>query len=212
MNNQSFRLQSLYSWSLIAKRAIDIIGALFWLVVLSPLLLLIILIVKLDAPGPILFRRQIFGYRGQKFWALKFRTMVVNAHEIILNDPQLLDEYKRNLKIEQDPRVTRCGWFLRKTSLDELPQLVNILRGEMSFVGPRMLGDLELARYGDSQEKVLSVKPGLTGLWQVSGRHTVSFERRIALDLFYVDHWNLLMDFAILLKTVPAVISGKGAG
>jgi lipopolysaccharide/colanic/teichoic acid biosynthesis glycosyltransferase len=115
------------------------------------------------------------------------------------------------LKVKEDPRITRIGKPLRKLSLDELPQLINVLRGELSLVGPRVLSDVELARYGDAGEKVLSVTPGLTGLWQVSGRHELPFERRVELDLYYVDHRTLWTDLVILCKTIPAVLSGKGA-
>jgi lipopolysaccharide/colanic/teichoic acid biosynthesis glycosyltransferase len=138
--------------------------------------------------------------------------MVINAEEILRQDPKLWVEYSQNLKISGDIRITRVGLFLRKFSLDEIPQFYNVLRGEMSLVGPRILSDIELARYGQFGSKVLNVTPGLTGLWQVSGRHMVSFERRMEFDLYYVDHWNLRMDFIILLKTIPTVLSGRGAG
>jgi len=189
--SQSGQRQSTHSWALIVKRVIDFVGALFGLLALSPLLFAIYVLIKLDSPGPALYRRRLIGYRGKPFMAYKFRSMVVNAHQVLQNNPELLEEYRRSLKITRDPRVTRVGRILRKTSLDELPQLINILRGDMSLIGPRMLGDVELARYGDAQDEVLSVKPGLTGLWQVNGRHTVSFERRMELDLYYIDHWNL---------------------
>jgi len=200
------------SWLTVAtKRGVDIIGALIVLFMFSPFFLLISLVIKLGTPGPIFYMPQVVGYRGRRFTLFKFRTMVNNASYILQNDPKLLEEYRTKLKIENDPRVTSLGKFLRKYSLDEIPQLLNILRGEMSLVGPRVLSETELASYGDVQDKVLSVMPGLTGLWQASGRHTVSFERRVELDMYYVDHWNLWMDFVILLKTVPAVITGKGA-
>jgi len=201
-----------FQLTLATKRAIDIAGSLIALVFFSPLFLPISLLIKLESPGPLFYLPQVVGYRGKRFTLLKFRTMVDGAHQILQNDPKLWDEYRTNLKVKNDSRVTRVGRILRKTSLDELPQLVNILRGELSLVGPRILSKIELARYGDAQGKVLGVVPGLTGLWQVSGRHMVSFERRMELDLFYVDHWNLWMDFMILLKTLPVVLSGKGAG
>ena len=203
--------QAKESWILIVKRAIDFVGSLCGLVVLSPLFLVIYVLIKLDSPGPGLYRRRLIGYRRKSFVVYKFRSMVSNAHQILENDPRLLEEYESKLKITHDPRVTRIGRILRTTSADELPQLFNILRGDMSLVGPRMLGDVELARYGDAQDKVLIVKPGLTGLWQVSGRHTVSFGRRMELDLHYVDHWSLWLDLVIILRTPFAIIGGKGA-
>ena len=199
------------SWTLITKRLIDLCGAILGLMLLSPLFLMIYLLIKMDTPGPALYSRILIGYRGKPFVVYKFRSMIVDAHQMLQNHAALLQEYQRNLKIKDDSRVTRIGRFLRKFSLDELPQLFNILRGDMSLVGPRMLGDLELARYGDARNKLLSVKPGLTGLWQVSGRHTITFEKRMEIDLYYVDHWDLLMDINILLKTVPAVLNEKGA-
>jgi lipopolysaccharide/colanic/teichoic acid biosynthesis glycosyltransferase len=197
--------------ALTLKRALDLSGAVVCLILLSPLLLAIALLVKLDSAGPVLYKRRLVGLKGQPFTAYKFRTMVSNAHDLLQQDPELLCQYQQTLKIAKDPRVTRLGRILRKTSLDELPQLFNVLRGEMSLVGPRMLGDIELERYGAYKEKVLSVKPGITGLWQVSGRHTVSFERRVELDLEYVEHWSPGLDLKILLLTIPAVLTRKGA-
>lgn len=198
--------------ALAQKRLVDVIGATTGIILLSPLLLVIAVLVKLDSPGPALYRRRLVGFRGRPFTAYKFRTMVNSAHDLLQQNPELLREYQKTLKIARDPRVTWVGHFLRKASLDELPQMFNVLRGEMSLVGPRMLGDIELDRYGANKERVLSVKPGITGLWQVSGRHTVSFERRMELDLQYVDQWTLWLDLKILLMTVPAVLTGKGAG
>jgi lipopolysaccharide/colanic/teichoic acid biosynthesis glycosyltransferase len=197
--------------TLFAKRVFDVVDSLFLLIVLFPLMTIIAIAIKLEDPGPLIYRRQVFGRGGKPFMAFKFRSMVANAHELLAQNATLLQQYQQSLKIADDPRVTRVGRILRKLSFDELPQLVNVLRGEMALVGPRILGDIELARYGEYREKVLSVKPGITGLWQVSGRHTVSFEKRVELDMYYVDHWNLWMDFFILLKTIPAVITGKGA-
>lgn len=196
---------------LITKRILDIVGSIMLLVIFSPLLLVVMIAIKLDSPGPVIYRRRVFGHQGKTFLVYKFRSMVVNAHEILQQDEKLREQYENSLKIDADPRVTSVGRILRKTSLDEFPQFVNVLRGDMSLVGPRQLGDIELARYGDAQDVVLSVKPGLTGLWQVSGRHTVSFERRVELDLYYVKHRNLWLDLIILLKTPLAVITGKGA-
>jgi lipopolysaccharide/colanic/teichoic acid biosynthesis glycosyltransferase len=137
--------------------------------------------------------------------------MVDNAHEMLLRDANLLQNYTETLKIEDDVRITRLGRFLRRSSLDELPQLVNVLAGDMSLVGPRVLGDIELKRYGHLRHKILSVQPGLTGLWQVSGRQDTSFEERMALDEQYIDAWSLRQDLVILARTVSAVIGMKGA-
>jgi lipopolysaccharide/colanic/teichoic acid biosynthesis glycosyltransferase len=200
------------SWLVLkAKRAIDVTGALLGLLVLWPVLLLVAVAVKLDSPGPVFYRPRVAGLRGRPFTLLKFRSMRENAATLLREHPELWEEYRRNLKVKEDPRITRIGRPLRKLSLDELPQLINVLRGELSLVGPRVLSDVELARYGDAGAKVLSVTPGLTGLWQVSGRHELSFERRVELDLYYVDHWTLWTDLVILAKTIPAVLSGTGA-
>ena len=198
--------------ALALKRGVDLAGAVIGIIFLSPFLCLTALLVKWDSPGPVVYKRRAMGRRGYPFMVYKFRTMVNDAHDMLSQNPALMQEYQRTLKIVQDPRVTRLGRVLRKSSLDELPQLFNVLRGEMSLVGPRVLGDIELERYGANKEKVLSVKPGISGLWQVSGRHTVSFERRMELDLEYVDRWNLWLDFKILVLTIPAVLTGKGAG
>jgi len=194
-----------------AKRLMDVSIATLLIVVLSPVMLVIVALVKATSSGAVLYRRAIPGLNHQTFEVLKFRSMVQNAHQLMTTDPALREEYARNLKIKNDPRITPVGRFLRKTSLDELPQLFNVLKGEMSLVGPRMLGDIELAKYGVHQAKVLSVKPGITGLWQISGRHRTSFENRIRLDMEYIDRWSLGLDVKVLLKTPLAVISMAGA-
>lgn len=193
------------------KRLIDIVISLAILVALSPALLVIAVISWLDSRGPIIFHRHVVGLGGKEFDALKFRTMVVNADEVLRNHPTLWDEYQKNVKLKRDPRVTRVGRWLRRLSLDELPQLFNVLRGEMSLVGPRMITPDELSRYGEFAGKRLSVKPGITGLWQVNGRQDVSYGTRIRFDMEYIDNWWLGLDFKILLWTIPAVIRMKGA-
>ncbi len=193
------------------KRVMDLIGSTALLLLTWPLFFAIAVAIKLDSPGPVFFRRRVAGQHGNPFNVLKFRSMVADAHELLLRDPQLLKRYRKTLKIEKDPRITRVGRILRKTSLDELPQLINVLRGEMSLVGPRMLGDIELARYGEAAEKVLAVKPGMASLWAVTGRHTVSFDRRVQLDLHYIENWSLWLDIKILLKCGIAVLSMVGA-
>jgi lipopolysaccharide/colanic/teichoic acid biosynthesis glycosyltransferase len=193
------------------KRFLDVVLAGSGLILLSPVFLLVALAVKFTTPGPILFRRAVYGREGRQFVMLKFRSMVDNAHEMLLRDANLLQNYTETLKIEDDVRITRLGRFLRRSSLDELPQLVNVLAGDMSLVGPRVLGDIELKRYGHLRHKILSVQPGLTGLWQVSGRQDTSFEERMALDEQYIDAWSLRQDLVILARTVFAVIGMKGA-
>lgn len=202
------------------KRIVDILGSIAGLLILSPLLLLVAIAIKLDSPGSILADTpQRAGKSGKLFKIYKFRSMVENAHEILESNPKLLEEYKRHsYKIFNDPRITRVGKFLRRFSLDELPQFFNILKGEMSLVGPRAYYPYELEeqqkKYPSSRRFVkiiLSGKPGVTGLWQVSGRSEINFEKRVKMDATYVKKRSLLYDFWIMLKTVPAVISGKGA-
>jgi lipopolysaccharide/colanic/teichoic acid biosynthesis glycosyltransferase len=193
------------------KRIIDLIGSATLLLLTLPLFLVIALVIKLDSPGPVYFRRRVAGQHGKEFDVLKFRSMVANAHGLLLGDPELLERYRETLKIDNDPRITRVGRILRKTSLDELPQLINVLVGEMSLVGPRMLGDIELARYAEAAEKVLAVKPGMASLWAVTGRQTMSFDRRVELDLDYVENWSVWLDIKILLKCGITVVSMVGA-
>lgn len=193
------------------KRVVDVLLSSACLVLLSPLLCLIALAVKATSTGSVFFRRPVYGQGGRLFVMLKFRSMVENAHDILMRDPDLLEEYERSLKIAGDHRVTRLGQILRRLSLDELPQLFNVLTGDMSLVGPRVLGDIEMKRYGSLRDKILTVKPGLTGLWQVSGRQNTSFEHRTALDVQYIAMWSLRLDWLILVKTVLAVVGMQGA-
>jgi lipopolysaccharide/colanic/teichoic acid biosynthesis glycosyltransferase len=185
--------------------------ALVMLSLLSPVVAAVVLSIKLSSPGPVIYRRRVVGRSGVAFDAFKFRTMIHGAEWALENDPTLKEAFLVNYKLPRDPRVTRLGAFLRKYSLDELPQLVNVLRGEMWLVGPRMVSPAELDRYGRLQAKLLSVKPGLTGLWQVSGRQLVSYERRIEFDMFYIDHWRPGLDVSILVRTLFVVAGAKGA-
>ncbi len=180
-------------------------------ILLSPLLLLIGITIKLDSPGPIIHRRRVMGVNGRQFDALKFRTMVVNGDEILEQHPELKEELARNHKLKHDPRVTRVGRFLRKFSLDELPQFFNILRREMSLVGPRMISPEEMKNYHEWGINLLTVRPGLTGLWQVSGRSDVSYEQRVRLDMQYIRNWTIWLDLQIILRTFPAMIKAEGA-
>jgi len=193
------------------KAALDYLGAALGLVLLSPLLLALALLVRLDSPGPALHRRLVLGRGGRRFGAFKFRTMVANADEVLAANPELCAAFRQGHKLKADPRVTRLGRFLRRTSLDELPQLVNVLRGEMSLVGPRMIAPDEVARYGKWQLNLLTVKPGITGPWQVQGRSDLPYEERVRLSMHYIRNYTIWLDLAILLRTVTAVLRGSGA-
>jgi lipopolysaccharide/colanic/teichoic acid biosynthesis glycosyltransferase len=196
---------------LILKTGIDRFFAVLLLLILSPLLAVIAALVRATSHGPIIHRRRVVGLFGNEFDAFKFRTMVADADQVLEQSTDLRREFDANIKLRDDPRRTTVGRWLRKTSLDELPQLVNVLRGEMSLVGPRMIAPDEMPKFGAALEKRLSVKPGLTGLWQVSGRQELDYSERIALDLHYVDNRSLWLDLTILLKTIPAVLSMRGA-
>jgi lipopolysaccharide/colanic/teichoic acid biosynthesis glycosyltransferase len=193
------------------KRLVDIVGSAGMLIVAAPLFPVITLAIRLDSPGPTFFRPKVIGHKGRKFSAYKFRSMYADAFERLHQDTHLLSQYKKNLKIIDDPRITRVGRYLRRTSLDELPQLINVLRGEMSLVGPRFLAELELEKFGEHRDKILSVKPGMAGLWVASGRQTVSFERRLELELQYIDNWSLWLDVKCFLKTLQIAIRMVGA-
>ena len=181
------------------------------LIILSPLLLLIALLVRLDSPGPIIHRRRVLGFGGRQFDGLKFRTMHVNGDEILAAHPEALAEMRNNHKCENDPRVTRVGRFLRKSSLDELPQLFNVLLRQMSLVGPRMISPPELQEYGKWGMNLVTVAPGITGLWQISGRSDVSYQERVQLDMGYIRNYTIWLDLQILLRTIPVVLRRKGA-
>ena len=211
----SLALVSLPTFPRLLKRALDLVGAAVGLLVLSPVLLLIALAVRLESPGPALYRRQVLGLGGKAFDAYKFRTMVRDADEMLekmlQQNPHLRQEFEKGFKLKDDPRITPLGRFLRRYSLDELPQLVNVLKGEMSLVGPRIISPSEAAHYGDFLPLRLSVLPGLTGLWQVSERNDLPYRERMALDAHYIRHYSLWLDLKILLKTIPVVLKGKGA-
>ena len=181
------------------------------LMLIWPLFLLLAIAVKLDSPGPIIHRRRVLGRDGRIFDAFKFRTMYVNGDEILAQFPKLKRELDQNYKLKCDPRVTRVGTFLRKFSLDELPQLFNVLAQDMSIIGPRIIAPDEITKYGQWGQTLLTVMPGLTGLWQVSGRSNTSYDDRVKLDMSYISNWSVFLDIKILLKTVPAVMKGDGA-
>ena len=196
------------------KRILDIIGASLILILVSPVVLIIFLILLMDGFG-VLYVQSRVGLGGRIFSCMKIRTMERNADklldELLARDEGLRRKWEQERKLDPDPRVTSFGSFLRKTSIDELPQLVNVIRGDMSLVGPRPIGEEELAYYGDNQASYLSTRPGLTGRWQASGRSDVSYERRVAMDVEYVAKATLRMDILIILKTARAVISRAGA-
>jgi exopolysaccharide production protein ExoY len=195
----------------VSKGMFDVILALIGLIVLMPVFLVIAVCIKLDDGGKILHFREIVGYQGRRFRALKFRTMIPDADEYLAKRPELMRKFQQNMKLRKDPRVTRFGKFLRKTSLDELPQLLNVLVGQMSLVGPRMIHPSELPRYGEYAQKRLSVKPGITGLWQISERQHISYDERVLLDMQYIDSRSFSVDLAILVKTVKVFIIHTGA-
>ncbi len=201
--------------NVVMKMFLDYLGALAMLVVLSPLFLAIIVIMKRTDPGPIFYPRRVVGVGGKEFDAFKFRTMVVNSQEVLDDllerDPEARAEYEQYYKLKNDPRITKIGQFLRKTSVDELPQLVNVLRGEMSLVGPRMITLEEVERYGQWGLNLHTVKPGITGLWQTSGRSELTYEERVRLDMRYIRNYSIWLDVQILFQTIPAVLMSKGA-
>ncbi len=196
------------------KRILDIAGAIVLAIVFSPLILAIVVLMRREGDS-IIYKHRRVGQDGRAFECLKFRTMVPNAdqilRELLERDPQIKAEWVRDHKLRCDPRVTRLGRFLRRTSLDELPQLWNVLRGEMSLVGPRPVVREELLRYGRNVRIYLSAKPGITGLWQVKGRNDTDYRRRVVLDTYYVRNQGLLLDLYILLKTTRVVLGGSGA-
>jgi Undecaprenyl-phosphate galactose phosphotransferase WbaP len=198
-----------------AKALLDVILTLTLGLVLLPVVTMIAVLVKLDSPGPVFYGQRRLGQDGTPFTAWKFRSMAPNADELLENylqaNPALRQQWERDQKLRHDPRVTRIGHFLRRTSLDELPQLWNVLRGEMSLVGPRPIIDEEIWRYGDKYELYTKVLPGITGLWQVSGRNNVSYEERVTFDAYYVRNWSVWLDVYILLRTVWVVMIGDGA-
>ncbi len=197
------------------KRSTDIMLALIALVFFAPALLVIGLIVRLSDGGPAVFRQARVGRDGQTFTCLKFRSMNVNAKEqlerLLKNDPKARAAWQATQKLEHDPRITTLGKFLRKSSLDELPQLLNVLKGDMSIVGPRPIVENEIPRYKDNFEDYCQVRPGLTGLWQVSGRSETSYDERVALDVSYVRNQSYFEDWRIILMTIPAVLFSSGA-
>jgi len=197
------------------KRVMDLIGAIVGLIVFSPIFLLISILYMIgNNKGPVFFKQIRMGKNGKEFYIYKFRSMIVNAEEKLRSNEILYKKYiDNNYKLEpsEDPRITKVGQFLRKTSLDELPQFLNVLKGDMSLVGPRPVVQEELVEYGERKDEFLSVKPGLTGYWQVSGRSDVGYPERVDLELYYAYNASLWFDIKILLLTVKNVVVGRGA-
>jgi exopolysaccharide production protein ExoY len=197
------------------KRVVDILLALSGIVLLSPLLIICFAVTYLTSPGPALFRHKRIGHNGKAFDCLKFRTMVTDASErlrlLLESDPAAAAEWAASRKLRHDPRITAIGEILRKSSLDELPQLFNVLRGDMSIVGPRPVTDEELARYDSSVSAYLACRPGITGLWQVSGRSSTTYDKRVACDAFYARNWSMALDVKIMIVTIPSLLASDSA-
>ncbi len=205
----------LLAWPRFLKRMLEVFFALFALLTLWPLFLVLALLIKLTSPGPVLFSSIRLGLDGRAIPVLKFRTMYKDANqrlrELIKANPDIKQEWRRNFKLENDPRITKIGLFLRRTSLDELPQFWNVLLGHMSVIGPRPIIRAEVKQYGDYYDIFKRVKPGITGLWQVSGRSATTYERRVHLDMYYIMNWSIWMDLFIFLKTIKEVLLCRGA-
>jgi len=194
------------------KRVFDIIISLVGLVLLSPVFLILIVVVKLDSRGPVFFAHKRIGYKGKMIGVYKLRSMVHNADEVFKNfTPEQKEEFKKNFKLDDDPRITGIGTFLRKTSLDELPQLLNVVKGDMSIVGPRPIVQQEMEKYGEYAEKLVSVVPGLTGYWQANGRSDTTYDERIQMDMYYIDNRSFWLDIKIIFKTFISVVKKEGA-
>ncbi len=201
----------LSPWARVFKRGTDVLGSAFGLLIFSPLLAIIAVAIRLDSPGPVIFSQPRVGRNGKLFRVFKFRTMVKDADQIKDQVRHLNEAQGPMFKIRDDPRITRVGRFLRRTSLDELPQFWNSLLGDMSLVGPRPALPEEVADYADWHRQRLATAPGITGLWQVSGRSDLSFEEMVLLDIYYIENWSPLRDLSILLRTIPQFIAGRGA-
>ncbi|MGV2827716.1 sugar transferase [Myxosarcina sp. GI1(2024)] len=200
-----------------AKRMFDIVFSLFVLICCSPLCLILMVLITISSSGPVFYRQQRIGKNYRSFSCIKFRTMVDRADSLLetmmIDSPQIRQEFEADFKLKQDPRITKIGKFLRLTSLDEFPQFWNVLRGDMSVVGPRPLVPEELYKYGRKIDTVLTIKPGITGLWQVSGRNDIPYPKRVQIDVYYANSHNWLLDLWIIFKTIGIVIfpSNNGA-
>lgn len=199
-----------------AKRTFDVIFSLAVLILFSPVYLLIMLLIAMSSPGPVFYVQERVGKNYKRFGCIKFRTMVRNADEVLIEimetSPGLRQEFYENFKLRRDPRITWIGKFLRITSLDEFPQFLNVLKGDMSVVGPRPLVVEELPKYGKYIDCILTIRPGITGLWQVSGRNNIPYPKRIQIDVYYVNFRNFLADLWIIVKTIGVVVFPKDNG
>lgn len=194
------------------KRLFDVVSATIMLILLSPVFIGIIIWIKLDSKGAAFFSHKRIGKNGKAIGVYKFRTMVSNAKEVFDNfTPVQKAEFEKNFKLDNDPRITKAGKFLRKSSLDELPQLLNIIKGEMSVVGPRPIVEKEMPKYGKYAEKLVSVKPGLTGYWQANGRSDTTYDERVQMDMYYIDNRSFGLDIKIIFKTIISVLKKEGA-
>ena len=200
----------------LAKRLFDVAFSLTVLIVFAPVYLLLIGLIALSSRGPIFYVQERIGKNYKPFGCIKFRTMIRNADEVLLEmmetSPGLRQEFKSNFKLRRDPRITRIGRFLRITSLDEFPQFLNVLKGDMSVVGPRPVVTEELERYGNYADRVFSIRPGITGLWQVSGRNDIPYPRRVQIDVYYVNFRSFLMDLWIVSRTIGVILFPKDNG
>lgn len=208
-NTHSVKPKPIYDF---VKRVFDIVCSLIGLIVLSPVFIIISILIKTTSEGPVFFAHKRVGKGGKTIKIYKFRSMVTNAEELIKKfTPEQKAEYEKNFKLENDPRVTKVGKFMRKTSLDELPQLINILKGDISVVGPRPVMDVETQIYGNYRNMLLSVKPGLTGFWAANGRSHTTYTRRRAMEIYYVKNRSVLLDLKIIFKTFISVFKREGA-
>lgn len=194
------------------KRIMDIVLSTIGLIILSPIFAIIALAIKIESKGPVFFKHTRIGKNGKVIKIYKFRSMVQNAEDLIQKfTPEQMKEFKENYKLTDDPRITKIGNFLRKTSLDELPQLINIIKGELSIIGPRPVVQDELEKYGTNAQKFLSVTPGLTGYWAANGRSDTTYEERMEMELYYVDNLSMKLDLKIFFKTILSVLKREGA-
>jgi Undecaprenyl-phosphate galactose phosphotransferase WbaP len=202
-------------WYLIIKRFMDLFLVIFGGIIILPFLLIIALIIKIDSPGPVLYRHKRLGRNSREFYAYKFRSMTIDAQErleeMLATDRAVRIEWEKNQKLQNDPRITRFGKILRRTSFDEFPQLLNIIKGDMSLVGPRPIVYGEVNKYGGDYNQISSIRPGLTGLWQVSGRSNTNYHERVSYDTYYLQSWSVWLDLWIIFKTFGVVIKGEGA-
>lgn len=207
--DKTFNYKNVYG---VIKRSLDVTLSVIALIILSPIFLIIAAIIKLDSKGPVFFIHKRIGKNGKEIGIYKFRSMVQNAEDMIAEfTEEQKKEFRENYKLQYDPRVTKIGKFLRKTSLDELPQILNILKGDLSIIGPRPVIKRELEKYENNKEKFLSVKPGLTGFWAANGRSDTTYSERVQMELYYIDHMSLKMDIKIFFKTIISVIKKEGA-